>query len=181
VSPPIRGYGEQSMMTRNDRQEALCRAYVRAVAAQAGVICGKPESDYGVDLCLRVVRIRGRRHLDRGGQIDLQLKSTMLAIEEDTEIKYDLDVTTYDDLREEMDNCPRILVLLVLPDDESKWLEQSPEQLLLRRCVYWLSLTGRPPTKSTSTVRIAIPRANVFSVDAVRLLLNRLQRKDGTS
>jgi hypothetical protein len=101
-----------------------------------------------------------------------------LAIEDDTEIKYDLDAATYDDLREEMDNCPRILVLLVLPDDESKWLEQSPEQLLLRRCVYWLSLTGRPPAKSKSTIRIAVPRANVFSVDSVRLLLNRLRRKD---
>src|SRR5579862_3063647 len=115
------------MMTRNDRQEALCRADVRAIAAQAGVICGEPESDYGVDLCLRGVRVRGRRHLDRGGQIDLQLKSTTRAIEDDTEIRYDLDVKAYDDLREDMDNCPRYLVLLVLPDEESRWLEQSPE------------------------------------------------------
>jgi hypothetical protein len=151
---------------------------VRAVAAQAGVNCAEPDSDYGVDLCLRRVRARGRRHLDAGGQVDLQLKSTTRALESDTEIRHDLDVTTYEDLREEMDNCPRLLVLLVLPDEEEQWLEQSPEQLILRRCVYWQSLTGSPPTSASSTVRIAIPRINIFSVEAIRQILARLQRKD---
>ena len=54
----------------------LCRAYVRAIAAQAGLICSEPEEDYGIDLCLRAIRRRGPRLADVGGQLDLQLKST---------------------------------------------------------------------------------------------------------
>lgn len=165
------------MLTRNDRQEALCRAYVRAIAAQAGVICAEPEQDYGVDLCLRSVRTRGRRHLDAGGQFDLQLKSTTRASEDEQAILYDLDVTAYDDLREETDNCPRVLVVLILPEDEGDWLEQSPERLTLRRCAYWLSLLGWGPTTATSTIRIAIPRVNIFSPQAVHQLLTASRRK----
>jgi hypothetical protein len=169
------------VLTRNDRQESLCRAYVRAVAAQAGVICSEPEQDYGVDLCLLSVKVRGRRHGDAGGQVDLQLKSTTQAHAAGDEIKYDLDVVAYDDLRAEPDNCPRLLVVLLLPAEEALWLEQSPEQLTLRRCAYWISLAGRPATKATSTIRITIPQTNVFSVEAVRGLLASLRRKDGPS
>jgi hypothetical protein len=35
------------MLPRNHRQEALSRAYVRAIAAQAGLLCSQPEPDFG--------------------------------------------------------------------------------------------------------------------------------------
>ena len=122
------------MVPRSQRQEALSRAYVRAVAAQAGLICGEPEQDFGIDLCLRAVRRRGRRYTDVGGQLDLQVKSTTQANVGANHVAYDLSVKNYDDLRESGDNCPRILVVLVLPDDEAQWLSQSPEELILRHC-----------------------------------------------
>jgi hypothetical protein len=62
------------MVPRSRRQEALSRAYVRAVAAQAGLICAEPELDFGIDLCLRGVRQRGQRYADTSGQLDLQIK-----------------------------------------------------------------------------------------------------------
>ena len=49
------------MMTREHRQEALSRAYVQTIAAQAGVLCSKPDPDYGIDLSLREVEVRGER------------------------------------------------------------------------------------------------------------------------
>jgi len=67
------------------RQEALCRAYVRAIAAQAGLICSEPEEDYGIDLCLRAIRGRGPRLADVGGVIefvtDLALAEGRYAVE----------------------------------------------------------------------------------------------------
>jgi hypothetical protein len=163
------------MLPRNQRQEALSRAYIRAVAAQAGVICGEPEHDFGIDLCLRAVRRRGQRYTDVSGQLDLQVKSTTRADVGATHVAYDLDVKNYDDLREGGDNCPRLLVVLVLPDDETQWLSQSPEELTLRHCAYWLSLEGQQATTATRTIRIAIPRSNVFSVEAVQALLAGLR------
>jgi hypothetical protein len=163
------------MMTRNHRQEALCRAYVQAVAALAGMASAKPDPDYGVDLLLRNVEQRGQRRLDTRAQIDFQLRSTTRANLSETIVSYDLDVQTYDFLREKSQiRC--LLVVLVLPEDESLWLSQSTDELIVRHCAYWLSLRGAEPVTATSSVRIAIPRAQVFSVQAVRAIMNRLQQ-----
>ncbi len=114
---------------------------------------------------------------DVSGQFDVQVKSTTQVNITENEIRYDLEVKNYDDLREPGDNCPRILVVLVLPEDETQWLSQSVEELILRHCAYWISLEGYPATAATTTTRISIPRSAVFSVEAVRAILAALQQR----
>jgi hypothetical protein len=164
------------MMTRNHRQEALCRVYVRAIAAQAGVLCGQPDPDDGIDLLLRAVEVDSQRRRDASLQLDLQLRSTTRAHLTETAVRYDLDVETYNDLRIP-GTCPRILVVLVLPDDEAEWVRQSPDELALRRCAYWLSLEGWTPSEATRSVRIEIPLANVFSAEAVGALMQQARER----
>jgi hypothetical protein len=165
-------------MTRNHRQEALCRAHVRAVAAQAGVLCSQPDPDYGVDLSLRAVEVDAQRRRDVSVQVDLQLRSTTRVNLTETAIAYDLDVNTYNDLQVR-GSCPRILVVLVLPDDEGEWVRQSPDELAIRRCAYWLSLEGAPPTTATRSTRVSIPLANVFSAEGVQSLLQQAGERTG--
>jgi len=45
-------------------------------------------------------------------------------------VKLDLDVDTHNYLRTAPAFCPRILVVLVMPADESEWVKQSPERRL---------------------------------------------------
>jgi hypothetical protein len=161
------------MLTRNHQQEALCRAYVQAVAALAGVATSTPTPDYGIDLSLRRIEQHENQRRDEGVQLDLQLRSSTRAEVTDTEIKHDLDVRTYDLLRT-TPPVPRVLVLLVLPTEEQEWLSQSTEELIVRRCAYWLSLRRSDPTDSSSTIRVALPRSQVFSVEAVQDLLERI-------
>jgi hypothetical protein len=163
------------LLTRSHRQEALCRAYVQAIAAQAGLIWSRPEQDYGIDLSLRTVLVQDNRRRDSGVQLDLQLKSTGRAAVSTTALTYDLEVQAYRDLCNPNCPCPRILVVLVLPADETRWLTQTSEELTLRHCAYWISLKGSAPTTATSAVRIAIPLANVFSVEAVTGLMQRVR------
>jgi hypothetical protein len=163
------------MMTRPHRQEALCRAYVQAVAAVSGVGTSVPMPDYGVDLSLRDIEQRGPCHLDTRLQLDLQLRSTTRARVSETHVSYDLDVRTYAYLREPS-LIRSLLVVLVLPDDEALWLSQSPHELLVRHCAYWFSLRGAEPVTATSSVRINLPRSQVFSVEAVRAILTRLRQ-----
>jgi hypothetical protein len=134
------------MLPRIQRQESLSRAYVRAIAGQAGMICGSTEHDFGCDLVLREVEVHSEQYWDSGPQLDLQLKSTTRAHVQGSEVIYDLEVRAYNLLRQEPCNHPRILVLLVLPEDETQWLTQSVEELVLRRCAYWMSLSGAEPT-----------------------------------
>jgi hypothetical protein len=165
------------VITRQHRQELLCRAYVHAVAAQAGLLCSRPEPDYGIDLSLRNVAVLGRRHLDTSVQVDLQLRSTTRASVTKTEVKVDLDVETYNYLRTPATFCPRVLVVLVMPAEEAEWVNQSPDELVIRHCAYWLSLHGHAETSARSTIRIGIPLTSVFSVEAVRTIMQRLQER----
>src|SRR4051812_43790090 len=103
-------------LPKSHRQEALCRAYVRAVAAQAGVTCGDVGQDYGIDVYLRGIEEVNGEYRDTGPQLDLQLKSTTGAEVRAGEVIYDLEVRAYNLLRLETVFRPCFLVLLVLPE-----------------------------------------------------------------
>jgi hypothetical protein len=163
------------VLTRNHRQEALCRAYVQAVAALTGLGTSVPTPDYGIDLCLRLIVRRGDQHLDAGVQTDLQLRSTTLANLSATGVRYDLDVRTYESLRG-ASPVPRLLLVLVLPEEEERWLNLSADELVIRHAAYWMSLRGAAATAATSSIRVTIPRANLFSIEAASALMNRLCR-----
>jgi Domain of unknown function (DUF4365) len=165
--------GGRAVLTRNHQQEGLCRAYVQAVAALAGVGTTVPTPDYGIDLALRAIERFEQRHQDVGVQLDLQLRSTTRAHLFPGEVRYDIDVPTYESLRK-TPPIPRILVLLVLPEEEDLWLCQSVEELVVRRCAYWTSLRGAEPVTATSSIRIVIPQSQVFSVQAVQTLMSRI-------
>jgi hypothetical protein len=134
--------------------------------------------DYAIDLSVHAIRRVGHRHVEAGFSLDIQAKSTTTAGVTPTQVLYDMEVKTYDDLRDSGVGCPRILVLLVMPEDETAWAEQSEDHLLIRKCAYWLSLKGMPATTNTATIRVTIPRANLFSVDALNRLMGKVRRRE---
>jgi Domain of unknown function (DUF4365) len=155
----------------------LSRAYVRAIAARAEVVCVEATQDFGIDFYLRAVTFQAGRYSDTGPELDVQLKSTTRAEMSDTEVIHDLEVRAYNLLREHLvPGWPRILVLLVLPEDEVEWLTHTVDELILRRCAYWVSLRGSEPVTAHRTVRIALPRGNVFSAEALVELLDRVKQ-----
>lgn len=164
------------MITTAHRMESLSRAYLQAVAAQAGLVYSVRAYDYGVDITLGEVREIGGVYAETGFAVDVQLRSSARAEVREHEVGFDLDVRTYGFLRQEEVVAPRILVLLVMPADEAEWVHQSESALELRRCAYWVSLRGEPATANTSSVRVAIPRVNVFGVAAVTTIFDRLHR-----
>lgn len=164
------------VMTTNHRMEGLARAYVQAVAAQAGVNVLYQLFDYGTDVSLRAVDVQDGRYEDTGEVIDVQLRSTTRAITRGDEVAYDLGIRTHEYLRRSPVNRPRILVLFVMPEGEGDWLVQDEVELRLRRCAYWLSLRGTDPSSAASSVRVSIPQANVFDVSALTRLLDRRYR-----
>jgi hypothetical protein len=163
------------VLTRNHRQEALSRAYVQAIVACAGLGLSRPDVDYGIDLSLHAIVARDRRRVDAGSALDVQIKSTSRTVLGETSLAYDLEKKAYDDLRSTDARRIRVLVLVVLPEDEAEWVSQSEEELAIRGCAYWLSLRGAPASAAKKSVRVRIPRKQVFSVPAVRNLLTRLE------
>jgi hypothetical protein len=182
--PVVSNPAGAALITPEHRQESLARAYVQAIAGHAGLSWSVSGFDYGTDLSLREVAARRdtgtgkRRYYDSGAVLDIQLKSTANAVVEGSEVRYDLRVNAYDDLRNENRATPYILVLHVQPKVEEDRLVQTKDALVLAGCCYWTSLRGSPEVSSTTNVRIRIPGANVFSVDALRRIMKCIVAKE---
>ncbi|MDD9995190.1 MAG: DUF4365 domain-containing protein, partial [Dehalococcoidia bacterium] len=134
-------------------------AYVRALAARAGFSTSVPEPDRD-SIDLRVMA-HGRRR----PALDLQLKATTHLPEGRSGfLPFRLSIKNYGDLCMET-QTPRLLVLLELPKDESRWMTVTPEELILRRRAYWLSLQhGHQGPTGQQTVTVHVPEVNVFNV-----------------
>lgn len=153
----------------------MSRAYVHAVAAIAGMGCSFFDFDYGIDMTVHEVTLRGNRRVFSGFKVDIQLKSTMNARVEQGNVVYSLEKKTYDDLITTNVGTPRILVVLLMPEDEMKWLAQSDEELVFRGCAYWVSLLGQPPLPNVASATIRIPVENRFSGAALRKMMDSVR------
>lgn len=156
-----------SLMSSTDREEALSRAYVAAVAAGAGYTTAESNLDRdGVDV---QVRAGG----DMRPSIDIQLKATVnLGKASNGAFSFPLKRRNYDLLREPT-IVPRVLVVLDLPKDEKEWLSVKPEELVLRRCAYWANLAKSPETENKESVTISIENKNRFNVEGLKALMEQ--------
>jgi hypothetical protein len=164
------------LLTKPHRQEALSRAYIQAVAARCGLSYQLRGTDYGIDLSLHEIVVQAGHYREAGHQLDIQLRSTATVSIGATDVRYDLEVrAAYNVLRDAQVRNPRVLVLYVFPEEEGEWLTCSEEQTVLRRSANWLSVVGKPSVQNRRTIRVAIPRTNLFSVEGLQGLLKRLR------
>ena len=146
----------------------MSESYLRAVVFRAGFNLNHSEDDRGID---GTIKYPDRRGMDR---IDYQLKSTTTRYEiRDANIIYDLRVENYNQLVIETD-VPRVLILYLMPPDSDQWLSHSVDELILRKCAYWVSLMGMLPSRNSSTQRVEVPLANIFSHDELPGMLHSL-------
>lgn len=164
------------MITKSHRQEGLARAYVQAVAAKAGFGCNPRTVDYGMDLALNQITMVAGSLSESGMALDIQARSSTTAKLTDEFIIYDIDVRTYDVLRIPHPDVPRLLVLLVLHGNEENWLRLTEEELLLRGAAYWYSVKGEPQSTNRRSIRLSIPRLQLFTPDALHEMAKRKRR-----
>ncbi len=155
-------------MSPNLIQEQLSWSYIRAVSYRAGYSLYRPEvDDHGIDGTITDPSARGMN------RIDFQLKATTVYDVDHSSIRYDLRVQNYNQLIKE-DDVPRVLILFIMPEDDSQWLTHSSERLCLRRCAYWADLMGKPNSSNASTVRVSLSTDDVFDRDGLSDMFRRL-------
>jgi hypothetical protein len=108
--------------------------------------------------------------------VELQLKATSRDLVRDDRITFPLDIKNYNDLRTENVLVPRILVVVILPEDINCWLVQSEEEMCLKHCGYWTSLSGMKETKNKGSVTITIPRDRRFTSETLHQMMERIGR-----
>ena len=110
----------------------------------------------------------------------MQIKCTAEEIVRGEQVFFALKRKNYDDLRLSAESLlvPRILVVVGVPDSESEWLQQTEEEMSMRRCAYWMSLRDLPETGNPAGVTVRMPRSNLFDVVNLRGLMERAYRKE---
>ncbi len=162
-------------MTPEQQKEEISKAYLHAVAAICGYSVGTWTQDHGgIDATVGAASTVGSGHLARP-KVDLQLKaSARTDLEHDDYVSWQLELAHYDSLRAAA-SIPHILVVLLLPQDIGQAVEHTVQQLMIRRCAYWVKMTGMEAAAGDSkTVRI--PKRNVFAPDALREILTKVSQ-----
>lgn len=150
------------------RQEQFSNAFIEAIAAVAGCSAAKPAVDNdSIDWTLS-------NRLPRRPKLDLQLKCTAHDTGPADYIRFALPIKNYRDLILTDLSNPRILAVVVVPDQTDDWIEQERERLVLRHCAYWTSLLGLTQSDNETTVTVDVPRTNLFTVDALNRIMQRI-------
>jgi len=156
-------------MELNDQKEAFSRAYVKAIASVAGYHCEDISLDRNsVDVQFKDVAAGSSYPI-----IEAQLKSTTLTnYAREAHIHYPLKIKNYNELRADS-LAPRILICLLLPDSDitDSWINQTKNQLALKKCAYWLNLKELPDVSNVATVTVRIPLSNIFSSKMLKKLM----------
>ncbi len=172
-----------SPLVGNDVESELSYAYLHAVASKAGaacVNCNRHEDNRGVDAKITAWGpFPGSTGRDLE-EVDLkiQLKATVATPTiSGGHISYFLNgVNRYDDLRKEALATHRILVVMFMPANSADWLNISEDELVLKKCAYWVSLRGAPPSTNKSGETVYIPQAQIFNPDSLTDICARLSR-----
>ena len=154
-------------MTPNIQMEEFSLAYISAVAAVSGCQVIHPRLDHNsVDGMLR--SSEGRQ-----AQIDFQAKATSQDFLRGENIHFPLKKKNYEDLRDDDIMIPRILIVVLMPREPEWRLTQTPDELCLRHCGYWISLEGWPAKQNKAEITVHIPTSNIFDRSHLRDLMTK--------
>ena len=157
-----------AILTDNDRKADLSFAYLAAPAAKAGYTCQRgPQPDVdSID-----ATIRSGDPMRTG--FDVQLKATSSPKRYKDGWHFSLSKKNYNDLSAAR-MVPLILLVLELPSDHTEWVECTVEELTMRRCGWWESLSGSEPTDAGSKT-ILIPSAQRLGSRGIAPVMARLR------
>ncbi|MEM6404911.1 MAG: DUF4365 domain-containing protein [Cyanobacteria bacterium P01_D01_bin.116] len=164
-------------MDINIQKEEFSYAYIYAVVSAAGYsfqIANRPLDIGGIDI---IISGEEKEYSLYPPRLEVQVKSTSTAVIDNEFIRYPLKLKNYNELRKSKTLVPKILVIILLPDNPQEWVNQSEEELCLRRCGYWLSLKGQPETQNVESVTVYLPRQQLFTADAVKNIMEQIETR----
>lgn len=166
------------MLTCNQIKEEISIAYIHALAAKVGFACEKPSIDMdSIDVVVQENGLIDATSSIYSPEIKMQLKSSSAIVPQDGQLHFSLSIKNYNDLRAKS-TSPRLLVLLILPEELHDCVSHSVDNLVIKKCAYWYNLSGLPETTNTSNITIQIPETNVLSPETLKDLMLRASKEE---
>lgn len=166
------------LMNLNTQKEQFSIAYVRALAAVAGLKVDRHEVD---DDSIDILISRGGK---RSPHLSLQLKCSSQIELKQPEFSFRLKLKNYDDLRRPT-MVPRVLVVLHVPEHVQDWLTENSDHILMRHRAYWFSLLGFDEVAAVNKedwqerrVTVQLPRANLLTPHELIRMMDNIEKAD---
>lgn len=67
-----------------------------------------------------------------------------------------------------------ILALMILPDAEEEWIKWTPDELIMKGKMFWLSLQGKEVSDNKDNVTVKIPKENILNADTIENLIRKV-------
>lgn len=167
-------------MDENTKKEEFSYGYIHVLTSACGYIIqrsGRSLDNCGIDL--QIIDSETSENAE-APRISAQTKCTTPKYlhEEENCFKYDLKVANYNQLIKKAID-PNILIVVIVPDEISDWLNicEKKQESLLKTCGYWVSLEGKEKTLNTRTTRIKIPKANILTLEALKIMMISSQER----
>lgn len=156
-------------------KEDLSICYIKTIAAVRGIAVERIEHDEdSVDVVIKKVL-----HIDKNvsfnSQISVQLKATSSKSQYSIgkqEISYKLKVKNYNDLCMPA-TMPSMLALLILPEEIGEWTKWTPDELMIKGKMFWLSLQDQEVSDNKDNVTVKIPKENILNADTIENLIKK--------
>lgn len=169
-SPSVNAPVESVGMAPNQRKEEFSRAFLHAVCATAGFDLNKPNVD---DDSVDAIISANRKFHRRAPRLDLQLKCTSSFELGEHDFPFRLPSNNYEGLRGADLAAPRILLVVLVPQERAQWIQHSEESTLLQHCGYWHSLrnANEPDDPDQKYIAIRIRRSRLFTVASLQEMM----------
>lgn len=164
-------------MILTDQQEQLSLAVLHATCARAGFgfhSSGRIQDNWGWDAHTDVKERFEPESVLFDFRIRFQLKATRQQLTySNGRYSFPMEVKHYNQFRLEAGyDSPIYLVVFQMPHEEKEWLTCTPEQLVLRNCLRWVSLRNAPAPKKADqeSITVYIPETQLLTPDELRTL-----------
>lgn len=156
-------------------KEDLSICYLKTIAAVKGIAVERIEHDEdSVDVIIKKV-LNTDKNMQFNSLMSVQLKSTSSKSQysiSEKEISYKLKVKNYNDLCMPA-SMPSILAVLILPEEKEEWIKWTPDELILKGKMFWLSLQDKEVSANKGKVTVIIPKENILNADTIDNLIKK--------
>lgn len=156
-------------------KEDLSICYLKTIAAVRRIAVERIEHDEdSVDVVIKKV-LNIDKNVSFNSQISVQLKATSSKSQYGIgkqEISYKLKVKNYNDLCMPA-TMPSMLALLILPEEMEEWTKWTPDELMIKGKMFWLSLQNQKVSDNKDNVTVKIPKENILNADTIENLIKK--------
>jgi len=157
--------GQKDPLPLTSRMELFHRACLDAVAAAAGVTSTPTASGTDHDKTDTFLTVL---ETNRSLLLQAQLKATGDLEDRDGFVHFDLDIETYNKLRDaHTSSTPRLLVVMDLPGEPDGWTICDHDCLRMHRRVFWTHLYDAPKVANTTKKRLSIPHDRLLTASSL--------------